>query len=73
MRNPKKKRITTVPVRKQPKQQSFIDRKLRKNSRHKRKSKKMKEKEKESHEYEKKEQGLEPSDFDHHRLLDVPN
>jgi len=35
----------------------------------------MKEKgrEKESHEYEKKEQGLEPSGFDHHRLLDVPN
>jgi len=30
MRNPKKKRITTVPVRKQPKQQSFIDRKPRK-------------------------------------------
>ena len=71
----RKKRITTVPVRKQPKQQSFIDRKLRKNSQQKRKIKKMKEKEreKESHEYEKKAQGLEPSDFDHHRLLDVPN
>ena len=71
----RKKRITTVPVRKQPKQQSFIDRKLRKNSQQKRKTKKMKEKEreKESHEYEKKAQGLEPSDFDHHRLLDVPN
>merc|ERR1712083_772617 len=39
-----------------PKQLSFIDRKLRKNSQQKRKIKKMKEKEreKESHEYEKK-------------------
>merc|ERR1712203_244865 len=55
-------------------QQSFIDRKLRKNSQQKRKRKKMmeKEREKESHEYEKKAQGLEPSGFDHHRLLDVP-
>ena len=34
---------------------------------------KEKEREKESHEYEKKAQGLEPSGFDHHRLLDVPN